>query len=72
MQRRKTNKAKQIDPENRLPLQWMHEACSDPWVRRNPWRRKWQHTPVFLPGNFPWSEEPDRLWSMRSQRVEHD
>ena len=21
-----------------------------PWVRKIPWRRKWQHTPVFLPG----------------------
>ena len=24
----------------------------DPWVRKIPWRRKWQHTPVFLPGKF--------------------
>ena len=22
----------------------------DPWVRKNPWNRKWQSTPVFLPG----------------------
>ena len=22
----------------------------DPWVRKSPWRRKWQTTPVFLPG----------------------
>ena len=22
----------------------------DPWVRKTPWRRKWQPTPVFLPG----------------------
>ena len=22
-----------------------------PWVRKIPWRRKWQITPVFLPGN---------------------
>ena len=22
----------------------------DPWVRNVPWRRKWQPTPVFLPG----------------------
>ena len=21
----------------------------DPWVRKIPWRRKWQPTPVFLP-----------------------
>ena len=24
----------------------------DPWVRKNPWRRAWQPTPVFLPGEF--------------------
>ena len=27
-------------------------ACNagfDPWVRKIPWRRKWQPTPVFLP-----------------------
>ena len=22
----------------------------DPWVGKVPWRRKWQHTPVSLPG----------------------
>jgi len=22
----------------------------DPWVGKIPWRRKWQSTPVFLPG----------------------
>ena len=22
----------------------------DPWGRKIPWRRKWQPTPVFLPG----------------------
>ena len=22
----------------------------DPWVEKIPWRRKWQPTPVFLPG----------------------
>ena len=24
----------------------------DPWVRKVPWRRAWQPTPVFLPGEF--------------------
>ena len=24
----------------------------DPWVRKIPWRRKWQPTPVFLPGEY--------------------
>ena len=22
----------------------------NPWIRKIPWRKKWQHTPVFLPG----------------------
>ena len=26
-------------------------ARFDPWVRKIPWRRKWQPTPVFFPGN---------------------
>jgi len=24
----------------------------NPWVKKIPWRRKWQSTPVFLPGKF--------------------
>ena len=24
----------------------------NPWVRKIPWSRKWQPTPVFLPGKF--------------------
>ena len=24
----------------------------DPWVRKIPWRREWQPTPVFLPAEF--------------------
>ena len=37
-----------------------------PWVKKSPWRRKWQPTPVFLPGKIPWTEEPGRLQSMGS------
>ena len=22
----------------------------DPWIRKRPWRREWQLTPIFLPG----------------------
>ena len=32
----------------------------DPWVRKIPWSRKWQPTPVFLPGN-PMNREA--LWT---------
>ena len=28
----------------------MQETWFDPWVRKIPWRRAWQLTPVFLPG----------------------
>ena len=28
----------------------MRPQC-DPWVRKIPWRRTWQPTPVFLPEN---------------------
>ena len=45
-----------------------HRRCGfDPWVRKIAWSRKWQLTPVFLPGKFhvrrslagysPWSHE---------------
>ena len=30
----------------------MQETGFDPWVRKIPWRRKWQPTPVLLPGKF--------------------
>ena len=32
----------------RLPI--IRETRFDPWVRKLPWIRKWQPTPVFLPG----------------------
>ena len=32
-----------------------------PWVGRIPWKRAWQPTPVFLPGESPWTEEPGRI-----------
>ena len=43
-----------------------------PWSGKIPWRRAWQPTPVFLPGESPWTEEPGGLQSMGSQRVGHD
>ena len=44
----------------------------NPWAGRSPWRREWLPTPVFLPGESPWTEEPDGLQSMGLQRVRHD
>ena len=34
--------------------------------------KTWQPTPGFLPGESPWTEEPDGLQSVGSQRVGHD
>ena len=45
----------------------------NPWVRKIPWRRKWQPTPVFLPGITPWTEEPSGRYSPRvRKRVAHN
>ena len=44
----------------------------DPWVGKIPWRREWQPTPVFLPGESSWTEEPGWLQSVESQRVGHN
>ena len=44
----------------------------DPWVRKIPWRRACQPSPVFLPGKFPWTEDPSGLQSMGLQRVRQD
>ena len=39
----------------------------DPWVRKIPWRRKWQPTPVLLPGEShgQWSLVGSSLWGRR-------
>ena len=42
-----------------------HKRCEfNPCVRKIPWRRAWQPTLVFLPGESPRREEPGRLQSM--------
>ena len=45
-----------------LPAVW--ETRFDPWVGRIPWQREWLPTPVFLPGESPWTEDPGGLQSM--------
>ena len=47
-------------------------TMQEPWVGKIPWRRAWQPTPVFLPGESPWTEEPGGLQSIRSQSVGRD
>ena len=39
-----------------------------PGVRKIPWRRKWQPTPVFLTWEMPWTEEPGGLQSTGLQK----
>ena len=57
-------------------LRWLsgkESACQcrrlrfDPWVRKIPWRRKWQPTPVFLPGkrHGQWSLEGYSPWGRK-------
>ena len=40
-----------------------------PLIGKILWPRAWQPTPVFLPGESPWTEEPGELQSTGSQRV---
>ena len=46
------------------------------WVQslgqEDPQRSTWQPTPLFLPGDSPWTEELGGLQFMWLQRVEHD
>ena len=56
----------------RKNLPAMRETRFNPWIEKIPWKRAWQPTPVFLPGESQWTEEPGELQSVRSQRVRHD
>ena len=61
------------------PLSGKEPACQcrrwkrfglDPWVRKIPWRRAWQPTPVFW--RILWTEEAGRLQSIGLHRVRHN
>ena len=54
------------------PLQYPWASLEAQKMGKIPWRRAWQPTPVFLPGESPWTEEPGGLQTMGSQRVGHD
>ena len=51
-------------------------TMQETWVQflgwEDPLERKWQPTPVFLPGESPWTEEPGGLQSIGPQRAGHD
>ena len=38
--------------KNPPAVQELQETMLDPWVRKVPWKREWQPTPVFFPGEF--------------------
>ena len=42
----------------------------DPWVEKIPWRRTWLPTPLFFPGESPWTEEPGGLQPMGLQELD--
>ena len=60
----------QIDQQERIYLQGRRPGF-DPWVGKIPRRRKWQLTPVFLPGKS-YGQRSLGLQSMESQRVGHN
>ena len=46
--------------------------AGDPWVGKIPWSRKWQTTPVFLPGKSLGQRSLLGYRSMGLQRIRHD
>ena len=44
----------------------------EPWVRKIPWRRKWQPTPVFLPGKSHGEKSLVGYSPCGHKRVRHD
>ena len=47
----------------------MQKVGFDPWVRKIPWRRKWQPTPAFLPGESHGQRSLAGLQSMGLQKL---
>ena len=44
------------------------DSGSIPGLGQSPWKGEWRPTPVFLPGEIPWTEHPGRLQSIALQR----
>ena len=61
-----------------LVVQWEESTCQyrgrgfDPWVRKIPWRRAWQPTPVFLPGESHGQRSLGGYSPWGHKRVRHD
>ena len=64
------------DKESIQSLQYRRHRFN-PWLRKSPWRRKWQPSPVFLPGKshgqkslacyYPWGCKQSRTWLSNKQ-----
>ena len=46
---------------------WHKRGGFNPWVRKIPWRRKWQPTPVFLPGESHGQKSLEGYWTWLKQ-----
>ena len=51
-----------------LVAQWSRIHLPVEEIQLWSWRGKWQPTAIYLPWRIPWTEEPGRLLSTRSQR----
>ena len=69
-------RAFQVAQTVKNPLQY-RRAGFDPWVRKIPWRREWQPTPVFLPAESHGQRSPvgyslwDHKESDMTERLTH-
>ena len=58
-------------PGGKEPVCQCKRCGFESWVRKIPWRRKWQSTPVFLPGKF-YGQRSLAGCSLWGGRVGHD
>ena len=50
--KKKTKKQKKKTKKPACQCRTWKRHGFNPWIGKIPWRRAWQHTPVFLPGEF--------------------
>ena len=63
------NQALAITPYRHLMKK---QSKFDPWISKIPWRRKWQPTPVFLPGKSHGQGSLAGHSAQGQERVRHD
>ena len=56
--------------DGKQPACYSGDLGSIPGSGRSPSEKKWQPTPVFLPGESPWTGEPGGLQSMGSKEAD--